>query len=152
MEHYSCACGSFFSSNSHVSFFLSGNHCVIPPMCDCAWRFLPSGVWDLGASDPSWEILVLLSKKITSKNSIMNVCCMVSIPSSLMRYVALFFFIFPWCVPPPDLLTLQPSYFLAKWYPSYMEYVATLIWNAWLSLKNLVYFILKVSQWQPRSS
>ena len=95
MEHYNYACGSFFSSNSHVSFFLSGNLCVIiPPMCDCAWRFLPSGVWDLGASDPSWEILVFLSKKITSKNSIMNVCCMVSIPSSLMRYVALFFLSF----------------------------------------------------------
>ena len=42
LEHYSRVCGSFFSGSSHVSFFLSGSLCVIPPMCDNAWRFLPS--------------------------------------------------------------------------------------------------------------
>ena len=49
LEHYNHVCGSFFSGSSHVSFFLSGILCVIPPMCDNAWRFLPSSMWDLGA-------------------------------------------------------------------------------------------------------
>ena len=36
LEHYSRVCGSFFSGSSHVSFFLSGILCVVPPMCDYA--------------------------------------------------------------------------------------------------------------------
>ena len=44
LEHYNHVCGSFFSGSSHVSFFLSGILCVIPPMCDDAWRFLPSSM------------------------------------------------------------------------------------------------------------
>ena len=53
MEDCSRAFGSFFGGNPHVSLFLSGSLCVIPPRCGCTWRFLlgdVSRLWCLGSS------------------------------------------------------------------------------------------------------